>query len=160
MVANTALFNLFLFNHFCNVFKFELQCKFLQKFDILQILKVLSYKEKVLLHCSIFGGGTNIKFLVIQLSAIWHYLLCVQKIWLTLRYSVYHWMARGITVTENSQNHAVEALIIMLPWLLRCMCSIHKRGSEVFDTQIISHQNFIYNRKKKYWPTSYKRIYF
>ena len=80
MVANTALFNLFLFNHFCNVFKFELQCKFLQKFDILQILKVLSYKEKVLLHRSIFGGGTNIKFLVIQLSAIWHYLLCVQKI--------------------------------------------------------------------------------
>ena len=107
MVANTALFNLFLFNHFCNVFKFELQCKFLQKFDILQKLKVLSYKEKVLLHRSIFGGGTNIKFLVIQLSAIWHYLLCVQKIWLTLRYSVYHWMARGITVTEKNHKTSV-----------------------------------------------------
>lgn len=39
MVANTALFNLFLFNHFCNVFKFELQCKFLQKFDIIYVLQ-------------------------------------------------------------------------------------------------------------------------
>ena len=88
MVANTALFNLFLFSRFCNVLKFELQCKFLQKFDILQILKVLSCKEKVLLHRSILGGGTNIKNLCYyQVSCYtWHYPLCIQKIWLTLRY--------------------------------------------------------------------------
>ena len=155
MVANRALFNRFLviFVMFLNLIynvNFYRNLIFFRYLGFCHTKRRFCYIVPFLVEVQISKIFVNIKFLV-----IFGITPCVY------RRSDWHWGTQSIIEWQEPllslKTHKTSGYVTMV---IKVHVFLSQKGSEVFDTQIISHQNFIYNGKKKYWPTSYKRIYF